>query len=1115
MNLPSARSAEDTGAMLRDSALIALQTTRMQVNRTYLGELQNYDVLELPADIKRLNAATDVRINRICRLVHENRQSILESLTAAYTALGSAGYTVMLYLDSDGEKTDLYIGTRGSPGCFEGESAGLLLQEAFRGHFAGSAMDALPAQDVNQALKNLASPASSSGSYISAVTGVPSLATEDVERFSQGLERFLDAAERRRYRALILAEPMPSRQLEEIRTSYEQMATQLSPLQKMSWSYGDQDSYSVGTSLSRSLGQTLGSSLGVTETTGTTETEGTSSTHTTEINSSTQQSTLASKIAAGIGATATIGGLVAGASAAAAGTAAAGAAGAVAAGAATIATGGLAVPVVLAVGGAVNQIFGGTKSEGTSTSESTGTNHSTSISTSRSTSETQSNSVSETVSDGYSDTSTQSSSRQLSVEFNDKGIEQLLVRIDQHLSRIEEARTYGGWTASAYFIADSKVAAEALSSIFLGLIRGQNSNLEDFAVTTWSGEKRARALDWLGQLTHPVLRRQLHGNRAVHVTTPATLLSGREVALQLNLPRRSTSTVSVVETQAFGRRIQHVDGRTSTAPAARTLNLGKMRHLWENLKQTVDLDMDQLCRHMFICGSTGSGKSNAIYNLLHGTHAAGIPFLIIEPAKGEYKHVVGHWKGVRVLGTNPNQAELLRLNPFAFPDQIHVLEHVDRMVEIFNVCWPMYAAMPAVLKDAILQAYIQCGWDLEASCNQISPRMFPNFSDLLESLQRVIAASDYAEEVKSNYLGALGTRLQSLCNGMNARLFGAEELSNAELFDASVVIDLSRIGSSETRALVMGMLVMRLSEHRMAVGGMNERLRHLTVLEEAHNLLPRSVTGGAEGASMTGKSVEMLSSAIAEMRTYGEGFIIADQSPHAVDMSAIRNTNIKVVLRLPEETDRRLIGGSMGLNDGQIAEIARLPSGAAVVHQNDWLEPVLCQMTHHQGQIQPYVPEFSRTDGVDMAQWRIHVANLLLGRRTPRAPRVDQRLFRHGLGAVPLSSRVRLALTQMLDARLNGKSMPGDVTDGFSELAALLVDAWGCRRELIAAGRTFADVPDARDRMHRLIKTMAPGIDNDVGIAVEQCMMRVTFSNGIIRKNLYTDWRRSLEGEIA
>lgn len=1092
MSLTHAGSATDAGAMLRERAVSVLETARMQINRTYLGELESYEVLELPSDRTLLNAATDVRFFRLCRLVYENHQAVLESLTAAYTALGAVGYSVMLYIDSDGETTDLYIGTRGGPDRFEGASAGALLQEVFRGHFAGSAIDSLPAQDVRKVLDDIASPANHLDSYISSVTGVPSLATDDPERFSQGLERFLDAAERRRYRALILAEPLQSSQLEMIRAGYEQVATQLSPLQKVSWSFGDQDSYSVGTTLSRSVGQTLGRSLGLTETTGSSETEGASTTQTTGTSNSSQSPTTTSTVAG------TAAGILSAAGVAAAPV-----------------TGGASIPIALAMGSTIKESFAGSRSEGTSSSESTSTNYSKSTSTGHSTSDSHSSSVSQTVSDGHSDTSTTGSSRQLTVDFNDKGIEQLLLRVDQHLSRVEEARTYGGWTASAYFIADNKVATEALSSIFLGLIRGKNSSQEDFAVTTWAGDRRKRVLDWLGQLTHPILRRSLPEEGGAHTTTPATLLSGREVALQLSLPRRSTSTISVVETQAFGRLVQHVDGRKPITPNVRTINLGRMRHLWENLKQVVDLDMDQLCRHMFICGSTGSGKSNAIYNILHGIHSAGVPFLIIEPAKGEYKHVVGHWEGVRVLGTNPKQAELLRINPFAFPEQIHVLEHVDRMVEIFNVCWPMYAAMPAVLKEALLQAYTQCGWDLEMSCNQRCQNLFPGFGDLLESLRRVVSASDYAEEAKSNYLGALGTRIHSLCNGLNARLFGAGALSDSDLFDASVIIDLSRIGSTETRSLVMGMLVMRLSEHRMAIGGMNEALRHVTVLEEAHNLLPSSIAGGPEGASVAGKSVEMLSTAIAEMRTYGEGFIIVDQAPHAVDMSAIRNTNIKVVLRLPEETDRRLVGGSMGLQNGQVDEIGRLPSGVAVVHQNDWLEPVLCQMTHYRGSVQTYVPASSKTQGWDAMQWRIQIANLLLGRRTSRAARVDLPLLRLGLRSMPLSSRVRLALSDMLKARLSGAPMPGDTDDGFGELAALLVDAWGCRLELVAVGRAVSDFQDARDRIRQLINTLASGIDDDVRLAVEHCMIRELYSYNASMKPLYVEWHRSITGETA
>ena len=154
----------------------------------------------------------------------------------------------------------------------------------------------------------------------------------------------------------------------------------------------------------------------------------------------------------------------------------------------------------------------------------------------------------------------------------------------------------------------------------------------------------------------------------------------------------------------------------------------------------------------------------------------------------------------------------------------------------------------------------------------------------------------------------------------------------------------------------MGILVMRLSEHRMSnAENMNEPLKHVTVLEEAHNILKRTSTEqNPEGSNVAGKSVEMISNAIAEMRTYGEGFIIVDQSPSAVDISAIRNTNTKIIMRLPDEQDRRLAGKSAGLKDEQLDEIAKLPKGVAVVYQNNWIEPVLCKIHKFRGQEKPY-----------------------------------------------------------------------------------------------------------------------------------------------------------------
>jgi len=95
---------------------------------------------------------------------------------------------------------------------------------------------------------------------------------------------------------------------------------------------------------------------------------------------------------------------------------------------------------------------------------------------------------------------------------------------------------------------------------------------------------------------------------------------------------------------------------------------------------------------------------------------------------------------------------------------------------------------------------------------------------------------------------------------------------------------------------------------------------------------------------MIGKSVEMLANSIAEMRTYGEGFVIVDQSPGLLDMSVIRNTNTKIILRLPDFSDRQLVGKAAGLSDDQITELSRLERGVAVLSQSDWLEPVLCKI---------------------------------------------------------------------------------------------------------------------------------------------------------------------------
>lgn len=227
--------------------------------------------------------------------------------------------------------------------------------------------------------------------------------------------------------------------------------------------------------------------------------------------------------------------------------------------------------------------------------------------------------------------------------------------------------------------------------------------------------------------------------------------------------------------------------------------------------------------------------------------------------------------------------------------------------------------------------------------------MYPTFDDVARNVRSIIDSSDYDSDNKGAYKGSLLTRLNSLTNGINGMIFTINELTNEELFDNNVIVDLSRVGSSETKSLIMGMLVLKLQEYRMTSGKMNSGLNHVTVLEEAHNLLKRTSTEQiSESSNLIGKSVEMISNSIAEMRTYGEGFIISDQAPALLDMAAIRNTNTKIIMRLPDQSDRELVGKSANLTEDQITELAKLPCGVAAVYQNEWIQPVLCKINKHE-----------------------------------------------------------------------------------------------------------------------------------------------------------------------
>ena len=925
------------------------------VYKKYLTELQNYGMVELSQKMLEVQNPTQcIRMFQLKKLTLKKGEDMFQKLSTVYYSSMAQGCSLAVMIDvpEGNAGANIYLGVREDPLKQSMKSRKLeisskALQKVLLSNFPGSDIKGISPEAGKKLLEEAFGEEQEAVASVSCVAALRDKSKTEDKAFVQGIERFMDAMEGEKYTALFLAEPVSNETQAAIRSGYENLYSTLSPFRKSTWSYNENQSTAVMESLCSGTSHTISDTVSTTTTDGTNQsssvTDGTQKTKGVSggINGGVGSSfgtsvTKISPVAGGIAGILGLGGLAASALIPGAGAVIG----------PLLGTAGRAVGGMTPARTAFNSIarniggsMGVNASWGTShsTTEQTGTSHSTSDGTSHGTSDTTSQQES------HGTTDTRGTGRTQQVELCNKSVEELLERIESQLKRVKESEDYGCYNCAAYFLSSTQSTALLAANTYRALMVGEGSSVESGAVNVWKNNEAevAQLREYLKRFMQPVFARPLWENAPDSLLyTPATLVSGRELPMHLGLPTRSVHGLPIIEHAEFGRNVPD-----EAMPDEDKMNLGKIYHMGKSESAELILNRQAMASHTFITGSTGTGKSNAVYHLLDEITKNGqTTFLVVEPAKGEYKNVFGNCTDVQVFGTNPRETPLLRMNPFAFPENIHILEHIDRLVEIFNACWPMYAAMPAVLKDAIERSYQKVGWDLRNS--ESEKGVFPTFFDLLDILPGVIEESHYSKDTQSDYVGALCTRVKSLTNGIYGSVLCAEDaLTDEALFDRNVIVDLSRVGSMETKSLLMGILVMKLQEYRMCSSGMNSRLRHVTVLEEAHNLLRKtSAEQSQEGANLQGKSVEMLANAIAEMRTYGEGFIIADQAPGLLDMSVIRNTNTKIILRLPDEEDRKLVGKSAALKEAQIDELSKLPLGVAAVYQNEWPEAVLCKI---------------------------------------------------------------------------------------------------------------------------------------------------------------------------
>lgn len=346
------------------------------------------------------------------------------------------------------------------------------------------------------------------------------------------------------------------------------------------------------------------------------------------------------------------------------------------------------------------------------------------------------------------------------------------------------------------------------------------------------------------------------------------------------------------------------------------------------------VELKHLSRHGLITGFTGSGKTNTVLFLLDQlwkNHH--IPFLVIEAAKKEYRALsqVEGFEDILIFTLGDETTSPFRLNPFELITGVRLEAHLGRLQACFDAALPQFGILPSIIGEAMEEIYKSKGWKLTDHAVENESRLFPTMRDMFSEVIQVAERRGYAGETYHNIRAAAAGRIGGLLRGSKGRMFGCQRSFPADvLFNRPVILELNDLNEDD-KALTMMYLLTWLREYRELHA--KPHLQHITVVEEAHNVLSntQSVGNSEVAADTKAKSVGAFCNILSEVRAYGEGLIISDQSPEKLAPDAMRNTNLQIAHQLRDRNDRDAIARAMIMDEEQRDFLGKLSVGEAAL----------------------------------------------------------------------------------------------------------------------------------------------------------------------------------------
>lgn len=381
------------------------------------------------------------------------------------------------------------------------------------------------------------------------------------------------------------------------------------------------------------------------------------------------------------------------------------------------------------------------------------------------------------------------------------------------------------------------------------------------------------------------------------------------------------------------------------------------------------LSEEDLNKHVFVCGITGSGKTNTVKKILESVNE---PFLVIEPVKKEYRNIK---KDIEVYTMGRPEINCIKMNPFYVPMGISLQQHIDSLKDLFSASFSFYGPMPYIFEKCLYNIYEKKGWNLtfglhsyylEENKNNLSEELFdnkkleefyktishkylfPNMQDLKEEVANYIKTMSYEGELKGNIEGAIKARIDSLCVGAKGYMFNTNDMFDFDIiFNQNSVFELEGLADDSDKAFALGLLIIYINEYRQVDKETNNKkgLKHLLVIEEAHRLLKNVSTEKNEDiGNPKGKAVEHFTNMLAEMRSYGQGVIVAEQIPTKLAPDVIKNSSNKIVHRIIAKDDQEVIANTIGIYPEDAIYLGNSKTGYALCHKEGMVQPVIVKI---------------------------------------------------------------------------------------------------------------------------------------------------------------------------